>query len=132
MTDTCFVLAYVSFACGLLCAAVATKYAVKQNLRAVWDDLTGRRRQADLQARSHTAAQRRRRSPANGAKEPVVSTATEGDEHPGTSAQTQIATSSCEAATEVALRGEDTGFVLTGRLLVCHAGDAHTRGGEPW
>jgi hypothetical protein len=49
MIDVCFVAAYVAFGLAALCAACALRYAVRQDLRAVLDDLSGKRRAQGLE-----------------------------------------------------------------------------------
>ncbi len=49
MIDTCFLVAYVAFGLAVLCAALAVRHAVRCDLRAVLDDLSGKRRAQGLE-----------------------------------------------------------------------------------
>ncbi len=126
MIENCFVVAYVAFACALVCIGCATRHAVRQDLRAVLDDLSGRRRQRGLEdARRARAQEARVRALSwnESGRQTAPSIPGDGREEMSDEGVTEL----CGDAEQTTL-GEGT-FVLVDRLMMAHGQDGRLREG---
>ncbi len=119
MIENCFVAAYVAFACALVCIGCAIRHAVRQDLRAVLDDLSGRRRQRGLEdarrARAREVRVRAQSWSKPGQTAPPISG--DGNEEALGEGVTEL----CGDAEQTTL-GEEA-FVLVDRLMMAHGRD---------
>jgi hypothetical protein len=118
--ENCFVVAYVAFACALVCIGCSIRHAVRHDLRAVLDDLSGRKRQRGLEdARRARATAARVRSGSRGESGQAVASPLPDDAREVM--LDEGATELCDDAEQTAL-GEGT-FVLVDRLMMAHGQD---------
>lgn len=132
MIDTCFMLAYACFGCAMACTAMAMRYAVTRNLKAVWADLSGRRRQEDLHIRARQSSSPKPHRLRQGDEDRHMSPMKGANDFRGAHARAEMSRAPSSIATEVGQAPEGERFVVLERLLVCHAADAQVWGGESW
>ena len=120
MIENCFVVAYVAFACSLVCFGCAIRHAVRQDLRAVLDDLSGRRRQRGLEDARRARAQEARvraQSWSESGRQMAPPVSGDGREEILDEGVTEL----CGDAEQTTL-GEGA-FVLVDRLMMAHGRD---------